>query len=377
MLRSYDIQEIKELKVLGRTIADASPLPLFWNHSGIEVNCTGSELWVDLECDYDFYEIWVASEVNRALMSRQMIYPGKNSICLFRSMVPGVAKNVRFYRELQAMNDTPKEFLKITGLRTDGEFLPVHESRLKIEFIGDSITSGEGAYGCPDDTEWLSMYMCSSRTYSNILERMFDAECRVISQGGWGVYTGWDNNRKNNIPSIYEGVCGLPGSGANEDLGAHRDYDNLSWKPDAIIVNLGTNDDSSFNTPGMEVEGLGFCKSRTNPDGTRNAEDLKAIGAAAVDFLKLLRRKNPSSHIIWAYGMMGHGMEEVLKNAVQRYSKETGDDNVTYISLPDTPAELLGAHSHPSYLGHLTAAKVLAKYLGERFGMEYKETFVL
>ena len=96
MLKNYDIAEVPNLKTLGRTVKGASPLPVFWNHSGIEVNCTGTELWVDVECDYDFFEIWVASEVDRALMARQMLYPGKNSICLYRSMASGTVKNVRF-----------------------------------------------------------------------------------------------------------------------------------------------------------------------------------------------------------------------------------------------------------------------------------------
>jgi len=100
MLKEYDIMQVPNLKVHGRIEKPSSPLPLFGTHSGIEVNCTGSELWVDVECEYDFHDVWVAGEVNRALMFRQMLMPGKNSICLFRSMINGPVKNVRFYREL-------------------------------------------------------------------------------------------------------------------------------------------------------------------------------------------------------------------------------------------------------------------------------------
>ncbi|MCR5824007.1 MAG: GDSL family lipase [Lachnospiraceae bacterium] len=377
MLKEYDIQKVPNLKVLGRTFPKASPLPIYWNHSGIEVNCTGTELWVDIECDYDFYEIWVASEVNRALMARQMIYPGKSSICLYRNMAAGTVKNVRFYRDLQAMNEAPDMHLNILGLRTDGEFLPVKDGRLKVEFVGDSITSGEGAYGNPKETEWLSMFMCSGRSYSNIIERMMDVETRVLSQGGWGVYIGWDNNRRNNIPSIYEGVCRVPGLGKNEENGAFAEHDFASWQPDAVIVNLGTNDDSSFNSPGMEVEGYGFCKSRTNPDGTRNREDLDHIRDAAVDFLKMLRQRNPKAHLIWAYGMMGNNLEPVFREAVKKYTDETGDDNVIYIALPDTVKEKQGAHSHPGFFAHIDAARILGKYLSEHFNVPFDPDFTL
>lgn len=377
MLKTYDIQEVPNLKIHGRTIENASPLPLFWTHSGIEVNCTGSELWVDLECEYDFHEIWVASEVNRALMSRQMLYPGKNSICLFRSMEKGKVKNVRFYRELQAMNDNPEIKLLVTGLRTDGDFLPVSEKKYKFEFIGDSITSGEGSYGAREDTEWLAMYMSSSRTYENLIERMMDADCRVISQGGWGIYTSWDNNRSHNMPRIYTRVCGLATGPANEALGAQQEYDFSSWVPDAVVINLGTNDECSFRMPGMEVEGYGFCKSRSDENGCKNPEDLEKVKNAAVDFLKLLRQKNPTSLLLWVYGMMGHDLEPTLRAAVSDYMKETGDENVDYLSLPDTTPENIGAHSHPGFFSHLKTAKFLAGYFGKRFGAEVRYDVLL
>lgn len=45
------------------------------------------------------------------------------------------------------MNADPESVLQINAIETDGEFLPVPERNLKIEFIGDSITSGEGDIG--------------------------------------------------------------------------------------------------------------------------------------------------------------------------------------------------------------------------------------
>ena len=368
MLKYYDIQEIPNLKIHGRTTADASPLPLFWTHAGIEVNSTGSELWIEVECEYDFHEVWVAGELNRALMFRQMLMPGKNSICLYRSMQKGTVKNARFYRELQAMSDNPEVQLLVTGLKTDGEFLPVEEKKLKFEFIGDSITSGEGSYGARNDMEWLAKYMSSSRTYVNIIERMMDADCRAISQGGWGAYTGWDNNRSHNIPKIYDKVCGPANGAKNESYGSQKEYVFSSWVPDAIIINLGTNDECAFTTPGMEVEGYGFCKCRADKDGTKNPEDLASIGSAVTGFLKHLREKNPTSLLLWVYGMMGNGLESLISGAVRRYSDETGDANVDYIPLPEITPANMGARSHPGFFAHLASAKVLAEYLGARFG---------
>lgn len=373
MQKFYDILEIPNLKIHGRTV-EQSPLPLFWNHAGVEVNCTGSELWIDLETDCGFHEPWIAYEINGALMSRQMLLPGEHSLCIYRSMVPGVVKNVRFYRELQAMSEDDKCHVLVKGLRTDGEFLPVKEPSLRLEFIGDSITSGEGSYGASEDTEWLAMYMSSSRHYANIIEKAMNADARVISQGGWGIYTGWDNDVRHNIPSIYTPVCGLATGEFNEKLGASREYDFSSWVPDAIIVNLGTNDASAFNLPALEVPGHGLCKMRKDETtGIRNPEDEKKIFDAEIKFLKLLREKNPTSHILWVYGMLGNDLEGVITGALSEYSKQTGDGNVAYLALPDTTEETVGSHSHPGYKSHLVAARVLGKYLSEKFNVPYRE----
>jgi hypothetical protein len=53
---------------------------LFFNGSGVEVVVTGSELWIDVETDSDFLEMWVAVEINGAFISRQMLLPGEHSL---------------------------------------------------------------------------------------------------------------------------------------------------------------------------------------------------------------------------------------------------------------------------------------------------------
>lgn len=371
-LKTFKINEMP-VKIHGRTIEDACPLPLFWNHAGVEVNATGSELWIDLEVDCDFHEPWIATELNGALMSRQMLLPGEYSICLYRSMVPGVMKNVKFYRELQAMGEDEKTHILVKGFRTDGDFLPVEDKKFKLEFIGDSITSGEGTYGATTDTEWLAMYMSSSRHYASIIEKALDADARIISQGGWGVYSGWDNDRRHVIPSIYEKVCGLATGAFNESLGSLRPYDFSSWVPDAIIVNLGTNDATSFNYPAFDVPGIGPCQSRRNPDGSYNEEDIEEFETALINFLKMIRKNNPTSHILWVYGMLGYDLSLQIADAMNRYIKETGDKNCAYINLPNTVKETFGSHMHPGYASHVRAGKVLCEYLASRFNLPIKE----
>lgn len=373
MLKEFSIKDTPNVKVHGRTVKGASPLPLFWNHSGVEVNCDGSELWIDLDVDHGFHEPWIAVELNGALMSRRMLTKEDHAVCLFRSMTPGVIKNVKFYRELQAMGEDDLCHVLVKGFRTDGTFHPVKESDFKLEFIGDSVTSGEGTYGANADTDWLAMYMSSSRHFANIIEKAMKAEVRIISQGGWGIYAGWDNDVRHNIPSIYEPICGLATGPINEALGANLPNDYEAWKPDAIIVNLGTNDNSSFNTPPLEIPGMGTFKNHRNPDGTYVREDIEKVIDAVYNFLKMLRRLNPSSHLLWAYGMLGSDMKSAILEAMDKYKADTGDDNVAFLDLPNINEITVGSHGHPGYKSHIESARVLGEYLSKKFGRAYEE----
>lgn len=362
-LKFTEVKDIENINIYGRTGKCMQPLPLFFNGSGVEVTVDGSDLWIELTTDSDFHEPWVAYEINGALMGRQMLLPGEHNICLFRNMTAGVPKTVKFYRELQAMSEDDKNKILVKGFRTNGKFLEVPKHDYKLEFIGDSITSGEGTYGATPDTDWLAMYMSFSKDYAYMVSKALNADYHVLSQGGWGVYSGWDNDVRHNIPSVYERVCGLAAGPMNEELGAQDQYD-FSWQPDAIVVNLGTNDNSGFEQPPiLNPEDGKMYKMRKEEDGSYNREDVMKIENAVVDFLKMLRKNNPKAHIVWVYGMLGYGLTFALSEAVNTYRLEANDNNVRFLNVPNTMPDSYGAHMHPGVKSHEVTAVVLAEYL--------------
>ena len=363
-LKTYSLKNVKYYKIYGRTDEEQYPLPLFFNGSGIEVNVTGSELWIDIDVDFETHEPWIFTRLNDSFMSRQMLMPGSYSLCLFRGMNPEAVKNFKFFRELQAMSEDNLCHILVRGFRTDGSFLPVSDKKYKLEFIGDSITSGEGTYGAKEDVDWLAMYMGVSRNYALMVSDALDAEFRLVSQGGWGVLSGWDNNPNSNIPSRYEKICGLACGEINEKYGAFKPYDFESWKPDAIIVNLGTNDASAFNQPAWVDPQTGESfKQHKEPDGSYHQEDLDRFKQAVIDFLFMIRRHNPDSHIVWCYGMLAYDLTLAITDATSSYRQMSGDHNVAFLQLPNTTEETVGSHAHPGEKSHKRAAKVLTEYL--------------
>lgn len=363
MLQEFSLAEIEHLKVYGRTNGRLSPLTLFWTASGFEVQVTGSELWALLEGDFEQQEPWISLEINGAWVGRQMVEQGKRWICLFRGRNPQAVKQVRLYKDMQAMSGDPRHLLQIHALKTDGEFLPVPEKERKLEFIGDSITSGEGAIGAVSEEDWAAMLFSAKNNYATITGELLNAEVRILSQSGWGVVSGWDNDPRCALPAYYGQVCGLLSGERNLALGAQLPHDFSTWQPDAVIVNLGTNDCGALSSPAWTdpVTGESFQQHKGEKGGF-TPEDQKRFQEAVKRFLALLREKNPHAQLLWVYGMLGDELSPVLEEAVGEYTRETGDTRATYLELTDA-IEHRGARSHPGKQAHALAAREIAEKL--------------
>jgi lysophospholipase L1-like esterase len=116
-----------------------------------------------------------------------------------------------------------------------GKLLPPPElPKRKLMFIGDSVTCGEkDAYepsrGMQDKLNWDARV-----SYGMLLARRLGAQCALVSYGGRGVIRDWQGIRDTrNAPQFYE--LALPDGPAVQ-------WDHRRYVPDAIGIQLGTND---------------------------------------------------------------------------------------------------------------------------------------
>lgn len=356
-------EEIKELRILGRTVK-RHPLPLFWTGSGFECNYDGTELWCEFESDYELYEQWIAVFVNGALMSRLMLNKGRQQVCLYRNMGTRKVNHIKVVKEVQAMPGDPAAYLAICGLSGDGAFYPLPEPACRIEFIGDSITSGEGSYGSTVEQDWIAMWFSASRTFPWFVAERLNAEYRVFSQSGYGVYCAYDNNLDHAMPLYYEQVCGVLEGERNTALGAKERYEFSYWQPDYIVINLGTNDGGAFHNPEWQDEATGRRnKMEVGPDGLPEKECLEKVRHAVTEFLCMVRKYNPEAQILWAYGLMGTVVESAITEGIEDFRKTSGDTKVHYIRLDEIKGEAVGARSHPGELGHRAAAESICRVI--------------
>ncbi len=369
----YLPEEIKELRVLGRTGKKTNPLVLFWTGAGIECNYDGTELWCEFESDYSCYEQWIAVYVNGALLSRQMLLKGRQQVCLYRNMGTRKVNHIKVVKEVQAMPGDPEAYLAICGLSGDGSFHPLPEPECRIEFIGDSITSGEGSYGSIEEQDWIAMWFSTTQAFPCFVAERLHAEYRVFSQSGYGVYCSYDNNLDHAMPLYYEQVCGVLEGEKNIALGAKGQHDFSTWQPDYIVINLGTNDGGAFHNPEWKDDATGRRnKMKYGEDGQPTKECLGKVQLAVTEFLALVRKNNPQAQIIWAYGMMGTVVESAILEGIESFCEETGDEKVHYIRLDEIRGDRIGARSHPGEKGHRAAAETICREI-ERLRSGEKE----
>ena len=107
------------------------------------------------------------------------------------------------------------------------------------------------------------------------------------------------------------------------------DRDFSRFQPDYIVLNLGTND-------------LSWCQT----DLTRGRQFAKLY----TEFLKTVRKDNPSARILCTLGLMGTGLNLMMQQAAEEYQRETGDSQIRVLLLEEQNAarDGYGSDYHPN-----------------------------
>lgn len=323
---------------LGRFDAKEAGCRLWWSGSGIatRLDCTRLEIEADVP-DGEFTP-WLAVTVDGAPVARFALRPGLHRYDLLGRMERGFAHEIAVVRDSQP-TDNDAGPLTLTNVYTDGKpELPEPKKRL-IEFLGDSLTVGEGTVGPTHAQEWRMVWISNQFAFPTLAARRLDAEKRVVALGGWGAHRSFDGDATHTIGGIYDALCAVVRGGESA-------YDFALQRPaDAVVINLGTNDASALNK--MD-------------DEERRAE-LAAFEESAVALLEKVRLRNPGAAILWAYGLCGDAMAEPIRRAVARRNAK-GDERTRYLALDDCAGDL-GSRSHPGRASHRRAAEQIAAAL--------------
>eukprot|EP00026_Physarum_polycephalum_P012618 Phypoly_transcript_12942.p1 GENE.Phypoly_transcript_12942~~Phypoly_transcript_12942.p1 ORF type:complete len:343 (+),score=42.39 Phypoly_transcript_12942:67-1095(+) len=211
---------------------------------------------------------------------------------------------------------------------------PPPVSSRRIEFIGDSITCGFGAEGtapCPYTKDTENAYVA----YGALTGRLLNAQYQQESWSGIGlVRNAGDPNQTSQYPLPTRYPFIIPASFSEP-------WSFSSWVPQAVVINLGTNDFSSPPVP-SQVE----------------------FENAYIEFIKnLTLAYNPHPKFFLVCGPMEHPQ---YCPYTQNVATQLGQ---TYVSLQGLLASSdWGCDGHPGVSGHAKMANVTADYIKQVLG---------
>lgn len=323
-----------KIKPLGRTQTNRAGdgITAEWSGSGFDVNVSGSGGTMTLGYKSS-YASYVAVLVDGAQIWRgQLASSAAGSLSV---TIPSGAHTVRVVKETQ-LSSSATAYWYFTTLAFGGtvEAAPANKG-LYIEFIGDSITCGDGALGeYEPGVKWLGAHDSATNVFAYYTAQKLGADYSLVARGGIGLFTGVSaeegTTQKVGMQDIYNYV-----SGYNQDNGEY----SFSRQPDVVIIELGAND-STGNTAALD----------------RWDELINA-------FVDQVRSKNPNAHIVLHSTNAGK-YGRLMKLVESRKASDPKLHTFYYAYLGNGSAALDTQFAgHPSADDHMHFAEALANFL--------------
>jgi lysophospholipase L1-like esterase len=316
----------------GRVIADsAGGLSFGWPAVYFESRFHGTGVSVSVETTVDRLQLLIDG-AQKALL----IQPGSSSLTI-AGLTPG--DHVVRLEKVTESQEGGSRFVGFYPAEGSTPLPPPTHAR-QIEFIGDSYTVG---YGNTSRSRTCTGQEVHDTTDSQqgigpTLARAENADYRVHAYSGFGVVRNYNGGAAGqSMVLLYPRL--------KPDDPAHLETDTGAWKPQIIVVNLGTND---FSTPVHAGEAW------------KDEDALRAdYRAKYVTFAKMLVAKQPQAHLI----LMG---SDLFYDQVQQIAATLNQNaRNPVITLHFGGLDMDGCHFHPSVKDDKTEAAALQTLIGQ------------
>lgn len=358
-MRILSCSELKDtVYYFGRIIEDKQLEANFfnWTCSGFEIEFIGTYLEVELLAfgsdnvppetgkNWPWVGLFIDDEeepVNRFEACKE-----KDWYTLFKSEVAEKHKI-----KIVKLSENSMGKVGMAKFKLEGEIAaPLKKSpSFKLEFIGDSITCGYGNEVEDRDAPFLTKEENGWNTYGAITSRLLNAEYHIVSMSGISVSKGSIENMPLAMDEVYEYTDRL----YEERIGKSSDFqkwDFTSYVPDAIIINLGTNDVNAVKL------------------ATDKKTEEQLFEENYMRFLKNVRRLNgPEAIICCTLGPLDYYLYDNIHMVVDSYKQQTKDSRIHSFKYGGVIQweEGVGAVGHPTAKTHLRMSKELSFRLSE------------
>jgi lysophospholipase L1-like esterase len=212
--------------------SDANAPRFSWTAAGFAARFSGTSIGVDMKND-DGYFFQVVIDGKK--MDRVKASEGR-AVRIVASDLSVGSHTLELYREIEASYGV-SQFFGVTEATLQAP--PPPRARL-IEFVGDSITAGYGNlgnephpnYGSPSPCRFSFETESGYMSYGAVTARALDAEASILAMSGWGVYRSRTGDMNDVLPKVYARALASQASAAWD----------FRTKPQAVVINLGTND---------------------------------------------------------------------------------------------------------------------------------------
>jgi lysophospholipase L1-like esterase len=338
--RSMDIvtYEADDERILynGRFDFQNPKTPAFdWSATSIEFDFSGTSLAIFLQDGRNSYNVTLDDQ--RQVLKTEM---GVEEYVIASNLKPDRHHFTLSKRTEAYVGAAEFKGLKITGGELE-QALPAAE-RL-IEFIGDSITTGYGNEGESPDCWFTPDTQNADKSYAALTAQELDAGYTLIALSGLGVI----RNLRAEDPTSFETAVHF----VDRALGLNPFviWPNDRRIPDAVVINLGTNDYSSIPFP-----------------------DEEEFINAYMELISAIRTRYPEAFIFAVAGpLMLDPAPTLIHRAVERFTASYDDDQLQYVKIENNlqpSAEDFGCDFHPNLNGHRKIAAQLSPVVASRLG---------
>lgn len=337
------------VKLLGRTVYIDDMLYCAHSGTGVEFTFKGTKCSITVSGDSTSggsadSQARVAVYVNGERVIDDMVDKTEEVYDVFES---DTAKDVTI--SLVKLSESANSTIGIKEIKATGIAIkPTENKDMLIEFVGDSITCGYGVDDPDKNHHFSTKTEDVTKAYAYLTAQKLDTDYSIVSLSGYGIISGYSGDGKKvsgqTLPPLYDKL-GHSWVSNGVFSPSKEEWDFTKRQPDAIVINLGTNDDSY----------------------TKNNKELQEeYSKAYTEFIKKVREKNPQAKILCVLGVMGDRLFPYVQQAVDSYTSQTGDGGVFALKLePQSPEDGYGADWHPSETTHKKVADKVAEKLTE------------
>lgn len=227
------------------------------------------------------------------------------------------------------------------GIETDGRLLPppLAPARL-IEFIGDSHTCGYGTEGQSPSEPFTPETENCDLAWACITARYFGTDYVLIAHSGQGIVRNWGDTKAASQVTMTDRMM------RTFDMAADPQWDFQGYKPDIVVIKLGTNDLSDDIVPSERVFSEAFRRMRDN-----------------------LREKYGDVPILYVVPQGAGPFYDYARTVI----KAMNDSDLHCILQTDEIHDFgadLGAGYHPNHRGHRKIAASIIPYISTITGWD-------